>query len=193
MVMLSSSKIQLMEKPVQNLHTISIILILLGILHYCRILLRKVALRDYSLTEYIEIWLSSMGFSVHICSSVVLHGLQGNNLLNHSLHHRLQGNLLSAPEPPPPPSSLTWCLQGSFSFIFSHFCLSQELHNVVYPFSHMSSQRHHHYHWWAHVWPETVPVQIQMELRVSNTGTVPHPYSQRPNLQRCPQYQKLAM
>lgn len=144
--MLSSSKIQLMEKPVQNLHIISIILILLGILHYCRILFRKIALRDCSLMEDIEIWLSSMGFNVHICASVVLYELQGNNLLTVVC---TTGALLCNWTTTSSSFVITLVLQGSFSYIFSHFHLSQVLHNVFYPFSHMSSQRHHQCHWWV--------------------------------------------
>ena len=46
---------------------------------------------------------------VDICSTMDLHGLQGDSLPHHGLPHGLQGNL-SAPAPgapPPPPSSLT--------------------------------------------------------------------------------------
>ncbi|KAK4810986.1 hypothetical protein QYF61_014458 [Mycteria americana] len=35
------------------------------------------------------------GLQVDICSTVNLHGLQGDNLLHHGLHHGLQGNLCS--------------------------------------------------------------------------------------------------
>jgi len=38
---------------------------------------------------------SSPDCSVHICSTVVLHGLQGDNLHHHDLLHMLQGNICS--------------------------------------------------------------------------------------------------
>jgi len=36
------------------------------------------------------------GLQVDICSAVDFHRLQGDNLLHHSLHHELQGNLVSS-------------------------------------------------------------------------------------------------
>ncbi|KAK4830930.1 hypothetical protein QYF61_014303, partial [Mycteria americana] len=51
---------------------------------------------------------SSTGCRVDICSTVNLHGLQGDSLPHHGLHHGLQGISALVPEaPPPPPSSLT--------------------------------------------------------------------------------------
>jgi len=51
---------------------------------------------------------SSMGCRVDICSSVVLHRLQVDDLLPHGLLHRLQENLcFSAWSTSSPPSSLT--------------------------------------------------------------------------------------
>jgi len=50
---------------------------------------------------------SSTGCRVDICSGLVLHGLQGDNLLHHGLHHGLQGNLCSGGWSTSSPSILT--------------------------------------------------------------------------------------
>ena len=43
---------------------------------------------------------SSAGCGVESCSTVVLHGLQGDSLLPHGPHHRLQGTSALAPGTP---------------------------------------------------------------------------------------------
>ncbi|KAK4826053.1 hypothetical protein QYF61_004168 [Mycteria americana] len=63
------------------------------------------------------------GLQVEICSTVNLHGLQGDSLPHHGLHHGLQGNFCSgAWSTSSPPSSL--CLQSCFSHIFSFLPLA---------------------------------------------------------------------
>ena len=50
----------------------------------------------------------STGCRVDICSTMDLHGLHGDNLCHHGLHHGLQGNLCSGTwSTSSPPSSLT--------------------------------------------------------------------------------------
>ena len=51
----------------------------------------------------------SMGCSVDVCSSLVLHGLQENNLHHHGLHG-LQGNLCSSTWSTFSPSVLAWAV-----------------------------------------------------------------------------------
>jgi len=46
------------------------------------------------------------GLQVNICSTVDLHGLQGDSLPHHGLLHGLQGISVLLPGPPPPPCSL---------------------------------------------------------------------------------------
>lgn len=55
---------------------------------------------------------STIGCSVDICSTMDLHGLQGENLLPHSLHHGLKGHLYFR--------AWTTC---SFFFFFSNLVL----------------------------------------------------------------------
>jgi len=56
---------------------------------------------------------------VDICSTVDLHGLQGDILPHHGIHHELQGKTLeSRAPPPPPPSSLT--LVSAELFLLHH-------------------------------------------------------------------------
>ncbi|KAK4807214.1 hypothetical protein QYF61_024334 [Mycteria americana] len=50
---------------------------------------------------------SSTGCRVDICSTVDLHGLQGDNLLHHGLHYGLQGNLCFGTWSTPSPSFFT--------------------------------------------------------------------------------------
>jgi len=49
------------------------------------------------------------GLQVDICSAMDLHGLQGDSLPHHGLHHKLLGNLSSSAwRVPPPPASLSF-------------------------------------------------------------------------------------
>jgi len=51
------------------------------------------------------VWGRFRRLQVDLCSTVDLHGLKGDNLPHHGLHHELQGeNLCSLCSPPPPPS-----------------------------------------------------------------------------------------
>jgi len=55
-------------------------------------------------------WGPFHGLQMDICSTMDLHGLHGDNLPHHGLHHELQGKTLCSGilrAPPPPPSSLT--------------------------------------------------------------------------------------
>lgn len=63
---------------------------------------------------------SSTGCSVDICSAMVLHGLQGNNLLHHGLHHGLQGNLCSGISNISPSFNTDLGVCRVISLIFSH-------------------------------------------------------------------------
>jgi len=54
------------------------------------------------------VWGPFHGLQVAICSTVDLHGLQGNNLPHHGLHHELQGKVLcSGISSTPSPSFFT--------------------------------------------------------------------------------------
>jgi len=75
------------------------------------------------------------GLQVSICSTVVIHGLQEDNLLHHGLLHRLQGNLRSSTwstsSPPSPPTLVSALLLFP---CFSCSSLSQLLCSVFLPF-----------------------------------------------------------
>jgi len=74
----------------------------------------------------------SMGSRVDICSSMVLHGLQGYNLLDHGLLHGLQGNLCSSTWSAASPS-LILVSAGLFHTVF-FFPLIPLLFLVLMPF-----------------------------------------------------------
>lgn len=81
--------------------------------------------------------------SMNICSTVVLHGLEGNNMCHHVSHHRLQGICTAAPgAPPPSPSLLTFMSEELFLSHFSHSSLSKLVHSFFYPFINILSQGH---------------------------------------------------
>jgi len=76
-------------------------------------------------------WGPFHGLQVHICSTVDLHGLQGDNLPHHGLHHELQGkSLCSDISGTSFPLLLhrPWCLQSCFFHIISllspHCCFT---------------------------------------------------------------------
>ena len=60
----------------------------------------------------------STGCRVDICSTMDLHGLHGDNLCHHGLHHGLQGNLCSSTWSTSSPSCLT---DLGVSTVVSHF------------------------------------------------------------------------
>jgi len=86
-------------------------------------------------------WGPLHGLQVEICSTMDLHGLQGNNLPHHGLHHRLQGKALCPGiSSTSSPSFFTdWCLRSCFPHIAS--CLFLECHftAVFSPFLNMLS------------------------------------------------------
>ena len=67
-------------------------------------------------------WGPFHGLQVNICSTMDLHGLQGNNMPHHGLHYGLQGkNLCSGISSTSSPLLIhrPWCLQSCFSHIVS--------------------------------------------------------------------------
>lgn len=68
---------------------------------------------------------SSMGYTVEICSGVILHGLQVHKLFHHGLHS-LQRDLYSMlGAPPRPPSFFIHfgvCRAAAFTFFLSSHC-----------------------------------------------------------------------
>ncbi|KAM9662266.1 uncharacterized protein ACIBXB_013160 [Morphnus guianensis] len=88
------------------------------------------------------------GLQVDICSTVDLHGLQGDSLPHHGLHHGLQGNLCSGAWSISSPSFFTDLgVRRVVSLTRSHSSL--QLPNTSIPtffsFLKMLSQRHYHY------------------------------------------------
>lgn len=81
----------------------------------------------------------SMGCRVDICSNVVLHGLQGKNLLHHGLLHKMQGNLLQLL------LRWLWCLIAFFNHIFSLLALTAVAQRF-FPFLNMFSPRCNQHH-----------------------------------------------
>jgi len=87
---------------------------------------------------------SSMGCSVDICFTMVLHGLQGDSLLHFdfSMGCKKMSSLASGARPPLPP--LTWVSAGLFPHNFFPSILSlTHCHSVFCPFLNMFSQGHH--------------------------------------------------
>lgn len=74
-----------------------------------------------------------MQLSVDICSTVVPHGLQGDNLCNHVFFHGLEGNLCSSAWSTSSPSFLTEfgvCIVVSLTFSYSFWF--QLLHSLFF-------------------------------------------------------------
>jgi len=98
------------------------------------------------------VWGPFHGLQVAICSTMDLHGLQGNNLPHQGLHHEMQGKTLcsdiSGTSSPPPPSSLT--LVSAELFLshcltpLSNCCLTAEFF-LFFLFLNMLSQRCYHH------------------------------------------------
>ncbi|KAK4827475.1 hypothetical protein QYF61_018711, partial [Mycteria americana] len=74
------------------------------------------------------------GLQVDICSTVDLHGLQGDSLPHHGLHQGLQGNLCSSPWSTSSPSFFT-DLGGcrAVALTYSHCSLRLLLHSNFFP------------------------------------------------------------
>jgi len=108
---------------------------------------------------------------VDICSTVDLHGLQGDNLPHRGLHHEQQGKTAPASQaPPPPPSSLTLV---SAELFLSH-CLTPlsqlpSYHRFVFFFVSLLK----------YVIPEALPIGLDLAsrgsvLELAGTGFVRH-------------------
>jgi len=117
------------------------------------------------------------GLWLYVCSTMDLHGLQGQpaspwsspraagkSLLQHLDH--LLPLLIHWP----------WCLQSSFSHISSLFYPT-----VFFPFIITISQRHYHHRWWA--WPCTAACLCcsRLVLALSDTGEASGGFSQEPH------------
>ncbi|KAK4818263.1 hypothetical protein QYF61_009968 [Mycteria americana] len=74
------------------------------------------------------------GLQVDICSTVDLHGLQGDSLPHHGLHHRLQGNLCSSAWSTSCPSFFTALgVCRVVSLTYSHSSLWLQLRSKFFP------------------------------------------------------------
>jgi len=83
------------------------------------------------------------------CSAVDLHGLQGNNMRQHGLCHRLRTNLCSGTWNTSSPSffiDLGVCRVVSLTD-FHSFPSAAAVKHFFYPFLNMLSQRHYQQHW----------------------------------------------
>jgi len=88
------------------------------------------------------VWGPFHGLQVEICSTVDLHGLQGDNLPHHGLHHELQGKTLCS-------GVLTTSSPSCFTELFLSRCLTARssllFHcSFFFPFLIMLSQRCYH-------------------------------------------------
>jgi len=81
------------------------------------------------------VWGPFHGLWVDMCSAVDLHGLQGDSLPHHGLHHRLQGKIsaLACRAPPPPPSFTDLGVCRVVSLTQSHSSLSTAVSLEVFP------------------------------------------------------------
>jgi len=125
-----------------------------------------------------------MGFQppsgIHLLQCGVLHGLQGDSLPHHGLHHGLQGKT-SAPAPgaPPPPSSALTLVSAELFLSHRLTPLSRLLCNCkFFPFLNMLSQRCYHRRWLARPWPAAGPSESQLALALSDTGEASSSFSQ---------------
>ena len=93
-------------------------------------------------------------WQVDICSTMDLHGLQGDSFPHHCLLHGCRGMSDPAPgAPPPPPSSLT--LLSAELFLSDILTLLSQLpfHHRFFPFLNMLSQkRYQSRSWWQWKW-----------------------------------------
>jgi len=93
------------------------------------------------------VWGPFHGLQVDICSTVGLHGLQGDNLPHHGLHHELQEKTLcsSVSNTSPPSFFIDLGVCRVVSFTSSHSSLSTATSLQFYfPFLNMLSQRRYH-------------------------------------------------
>jgi len=88
------------------------------------------------------------GLQVDICSTVDLHGLQGDNLPHHGLHHKLQGKTLCSDilgtSSPFFFNDLGVCRVVSFTSSHSFLSAAISLQFFFFPFLNMLSQRCYH-------------------------------------------------
>lgn len=119
------------------------------------------------------------GLHVDICSTVVIHGVQEDNLFHYALLQRLQRNLCSSIWTTSSPSFTSVC-RAIFSIFFSIFSLTA----ACYTFWNMLSQRCHQYHWHFQCQPAAGTSWNCLEQAVSHTrhslnsscrGLPPHP------------------
>jgi len=135
--------------------------------------------------------LSSQGHSllwVSTCSTVDLHGLQGDSLPHHGLLHGLQGYLCSGAWSTSSPSFFTDL--GVCRAVLSHILTLSPAAKwpfwrcgfFFFFFLNMLSQRHYHHHCWARPWPAAGPSWSWLALALSNIGEASNSFSQKPPL-----------
>lgn len=99
----------------------------------------------------------SVGYNLDVCSLIVLHELQVNDLFHNYFCSGLQGNLCSS----------TWSTYSNsftdlgfcrviFSTFFPFFSLTAAVW-CFYPFWSMLSQSCHQHYWWVQLWPGVSP------------------------------------
>ncbi|KAK4810807.1 LOW QUALITY PROTEIN: hypothetical protein QYF61_008779 [Mycteria americana] len=110
---------------------------------------------------------SSVGCRVDICSTTVLHGLQGDKLLHHGLRYRLQGNLCSG----------TWSTSSpSFFTDLAYDCQGPECTNRLcdlFPPPHQGSFLHNRSHALAYLPP--IPSTPAPDTQPPSLGHDPDP------------------
>jgi len=93
-------------------------------------------------------WGPFHGVQVDICSTMDLHGLQGNNLPHHGLHYVLPGkNLCSGAWRTSSPSFFTVLGETAELYLAHHLTALTRLvfYHRFFPFLNMLSQRHYHH------------------------------------------------